>query len=204
MKEDERETVSETANIDVKLPKPVFNSEGNMVFSKFDFLSETSSVTDKNRSFKDKSNSKKLLEKFEKSQNFIKKLEESGDTEKAHKVKEETTWKNMFRKAEGLKVKDDPVLVKKSLTKKRSQKKQSEKKWKERIRTVEKKKVEKQKKRTEHINKRLQERKKNRLKKVSKKGRFISNLWKKNKGDVVSVLWRKPGFWTGMFLILFF
>lgn len=164
----------ERAVSDKKLPKPVFNGNGNLVFSKFDFLGETSTVTDKELLAKeDTRNKKQILEKFEKKKNFIKKLEETGEVEKASQIKEETTWKNVFRKAEGLKVKDDPVLLKKSLTKKDNKKKASQKKWKERVKTVEKQKVEKQKKRTENISKRIQEKKKKKLKKAAKKGRHI-------------------------------
>lgn len=148
-----------------------------MVFSKFDFLGETSTVADKETLRKTDTRSKKqLLEKFAKKKNLIRRLEESGDVGKANKIKEESAWQNAFRKVEGEKVKDDPHLLKKSLAKKESKKKASQKKWKDRVRAAEKQKVERQKKRAENISKRIQEKKKTKLKKATKKGRHIPNL----------------------------
>ncbi|XKL67523.1 hypothetical protein PGB90_003014 [Kerria lacca] len=162
---------------DVKLSKPIFNAEGNLVFSKFDFLGETTTVTDKKILTNDaRSNKKHILEKLQKNQNLIKKLEETGNTEKAERIKEEIAWKNMFIKTEGLKIKDDCQLLKKSLAKKQAKKKSSEKKWKQRVKTIEKQKLEKQKKRTENVNKRLQEKKKKKFKKAIKKGRYVPNI----------------------------
>ncbi|XP_065223278.1 surfeit locus protein 6 homolog [Planococcus citri] len=160
---------------DLKPPKPVFNSEGNVVFSKFDFLGATSNANESEALSKQSSNKKLILEKLEKEQGYIKKLEEMGETEKAAEIKEERVWKNVFNKAEGIKVKDDPLLLKKSLAKKKAQKKASEKKWKERISNVEKQKEERQKKRSDNLTKRRQEMKKKKVKKAMKKGRFISN-----------------------------
>lgn len=159
----------------VKVAKPVFNSEGNLVFSKFDFLGETSTINDKKTLTKDVGSKKSVLSKLEKNQQLIKRLEKRGDGEKATRVKEDIAWKNMLRKAEGVKVKDDPALLKKSLAKKQSQKKRSKEKWDERIKTVEKQKSDKQKKRTENIQKRAQEKKKKKFKKATKKGRYIPN-----------------------------
>lgn len=169
---------SETENkkTDIKPPKPIFNSEGNLVFSKFDFLGETSTITGKEPAKKETSNKKQILEKLEKQKTLIQKLEEKGDTEKAAQIKEETAWNNVLKKAEGVKIKDDPLLLKKSIAKKKAQKKVSEKKWKERIQHVEKQKDDKQKKRTENLMKRKQETKKKKMKKAIKKGRFVPKV----------------------------
>lgn len=169
-----KHSLANDAKIDVKLPKPVFNSEGNLVFSKFDFLGETSSVTDKRNTFdKETGNKKQLLEKLEKKQSYLKRLEEKGEKEKAGRIKEETAWNNMLKKAEGLKVKDDPTLLKKTLAKKVSKKKSSEKKWKERTEQLEKQKESRQKKRRENIIKHNKEKKERKIKKAGKKGRYI-------------------------------
>ena len=89
------------------------------MFSKFDFVGETSTVVDKETLGKtDTRGKKQLLEKFAKKKNLIRRLEESGDVGKANKIKEESAWQNAFRKVEGERVKDDPHLLKKSLAKK--------------------------------------------------------------------------------------
>lgn len=162
---------SETKPIAEEPPKPVYT-----VFSKLDFLGETTTIADKAIMKKETTNKKQLLEKLEKNKTFVKRLEESGNIEKANKIKEEAMWSNVLKKAEGIKVKDDPALLKKSLMKKQAKKKVSEKKWKTRIKGVEKQKLERQKKRKENIDKRLQERKKKKFKKAIKKGRYIPNL----------------------------
>jgi hypothetical protein len=170
-----RETNNEANLEGVKPPKPVFNSDGNLVFSKFDFLDETFASSDEKLT-KETSNKKRILEKLLKSQNYIKKIEEFGDSEKANQMRHESKWLNALRRSEGVKVKDDPQLLKKSLAKKQAKKKVSEKKWKERLETIENKKKEKQKKRRENIDKKIQEKKKKRIKKAVKKGRHIPQL----------------------------
>lgn len=170
------ESVTENIKTDIKPPKPIFNSEGNLVFSKFDFLGETSTINKDQALMKETGTKKQILEKLEKKKNFLKKLEQKGDIEKASKIKEETAWDNALKKAEGLKVKDDPLLLKKALAKKKAKKKVSEKKWKERVKNVEKQKEDKQKKRTENLMKRKEEMKKKKMKKSIKKGRYVPNV----------------------------
>ena len=163
-------------NNDVKPPKPIFNSEGNVVFSKFDFLGATSQSNNDGTPSKQYRSKKLILDKIEKERSCVKKLEEMGEFDKAIKIKEEKFWNNALKKSEGVKVKDDPLLLKKSLAKKNAKKRTSEKKWKERITSVEKQKEERQKKRTENLVKRKQELKKKKIKKANKKGRVIPNV----------------------------
>lgn len=148
--------------------KPVFNKEDKIVFSKFDF----SDIGTK-KVKKQEKDPKKLLEKLEKQKEKIEKLKESGDIEKAVEIKEKTAWKNALAKAEGIKVKDDPTLLKKTLKKQEQKQRSSKKKWESRIAKVEKAKEEKQKKRTENIQKRKKDKKMNKLKKAAKKGKII-------------------------------
>lgn len=175
--EEETNLKTETANKshDVKPPKPIFNSEGNVVFSKFDFLGATSNSNNDEAFSKQNRNKKLILENLEKERSYIKKLEESGEIEKASEVKEGKVWNNVLKKAEGVKIKDDTLLLKKSLAKKKAKKRCSENKWKERIANVEKQKEERQKKRSENLMKRKREMKKKKIKKAAKKGRVIPN-----------------------------
>ncbi|XP_034952003.1 surfeit locus protein 6 homolog [Chelonus insularis] len=150
--------------------KPVFNSEGHMVFSKFDF-SEIG-TKHKPKKYKNKKPTK-ILEQLNQKKRKFKELEESGDNEHVKTLKEKESWTNVIAKANGVKVKDDPELLKRTIKLDEQKKKKSSKKWEARIAATEKAKEERQKKRQENIMKRKKEKKLNKLKKASKKGRII-------------------------------
>lgn len=153
---------------EVKPSKPVFNSEGKMVFSKFDF-----SGLGKSKNKKKEKDPKIILQNLQKQKEKLEQLEAVGDKDKAAKIKEKSAWKNAIAKAQGEKVKDDPELLKKSVKKLDQKKKQSKKKWDQRLETVQKQKDERQKKRTENIEKRKKDKKNTKLKKAVKKGKII-------------------------------
>ncbi|XP_065157082.1 LOW QUALITY PROTEIN: surfeit locus protein 6 homolog [Atheta coriaria] len=156
-------------NVEVKAStKPIFNSEGKMVFSKFDFSGLGKTKNDKNEK-----DPKKILENLHKQKEKLQKLEAEGEVEKAKMIKDKTAWKNAIAKAEGEKIKDDEVLLKKSLKKNEQMKKASKKKWDKRIEGVKHAKDERQKKRQENIDKRKKTKKTNKLKKAAKKGKII-------------------------------
>ncbi|XP_029037192.1 surfeit locus protein 6 homolog [Osmia bicornis bicornis] len=148
-------------------PKPIFNSEGKMVFSKFDF-SEIG--TKKKPPRKD---TKKILLELKQKKEKLKEMEQSGEIEKAQELKEKDAWKSALAKASGEKVKDDSDLLKRTIKRKDQQKKQSTKKWESRLENVQKGIQERQEKRQENIMKRKKEKKLNKLKKASKKGRAM-------------------------------
>lgn len=154
--------------VKVPKPKPVFNSQGHMVFSKFDF----SQVGTKRKS-KTEKDPKKILKQMEHKKQKVQELVESGDKEKAEEIKQKEAWKSVLAKASGEKVRDDPELLKKSIKRVEQQKKQGSKKWESRIEGVQKTIQEKQQKRQENIMKRKKEKKTNKLKKAAKKGRII-------------------------------
>ncbi|CAH0559436.1 unnamed protein product [Brassicogethes aeneus] len=157
-----------TEDEDPKPTKPVFNSEDKLVFSKFDF-----SDIGKKKVKKVEKDPKKLLENLKKEKEKISQLKLSGDVEKAIEIKEKTSWKNALAKAEGIKVKDDPTLLKKTLKKQEQKQRSSKKKWENRIAGVEKAKQEKQKKRTENIQKKKKDKKTHKLKTAAKRGKII-------------------------------
>jgi len=148
--------------------KPVFNSENKLVFSKIDFAN-----LGKKKHKKQEKDPKKILQKLNEEKNRIGELKESGEIHKAVEIKEKTAWKNALAKAEGQKVKDDPILLKKSVKKKEQKVRSSKKKWEARISGVQKAKDEKQKKRTENLAKRKKEKKVKKLKSASKRGKII-------------------------------
>ncbi|KAK9881172.1 hypothetical protein WA026_014520 [Henosepilachna vigintioctopunctata] len=151
-----------------KPPKPIFNSEGKMVFSKFDF----SNIGNKNNR-KHLTDPKKLLSNLEKQNEKITSLKESGEIDRAVQLKEKNAWKNALAKASGEKVRDDPALLKKTIKRKEQHHKSSKKKWEARQNTVIKNKEEKQNKRQENIDKRKKSKKLTKLKKAAKKGKII-------------------------------
>ncbi|KAG7201986.1 hypothetical protein KM043_004678 [Ampulex compressa] len=136
-------------------PKPVFNSDGKMVFSKFDF----SEIGTKKKPPKNENDPRKILQNLEERKQTIKKMEESGNKEKAMEIAEKDAWKNVLAKASGEKVKDDPELLKRSIKKQDQKKKHSAKKWESRIDGVQKSIQERQEKRRENIMKRAKDKK---------------------------------------------
>lgn len=153
----------------VNVAKPVFNNDGKLVFSKFDFAN----LGNKEKTKKTEKDPKKLLENLKKQDEKVKLLEKTDGTEKAHQVMDKLAWKNILKKAEGEKVKDDPVLLKKSIKKMEQKKKQSKKKWDERKSNVEQKLQERQKKRQENISKKKKEKKAKIVKASAKRGRVV-------------------------------
>lgn len=153
----------------VPKPKPVFNSEGKMVFSKFDF----SEIGVKKKLPKNQNDPKKMLQQLQQKKEKLKHLENSGDKEKAEDIKEKDAWKSALAKASGEKVKDNPELLKRTIKRKEQKKKHSANKWNSRIENVQKSIQERQTKRQENIMKRKKEKKLNKLKKAGKKGRVI-------------------------------
>ncbi|KAL7300814.1 hypothetical protein TKK_0006379 [Trichogramma kaykai] len=150
-------------------PKPIFNAQGNMVFSKFDFQ-EFGSEKKSNKGEKDP---KKILKKIEETKNKVKELEKAGEIGKAQEIKEKMAWQSALAKASGEKVKDDPELLKKTIKRKEHQKKSSAKKWEARKEAVERGIQQRQDTRKENIMKRKKDVKMGKMKKAAKRGRVI-------------------------------
>lgn len=82
-------------------PKPIFNSEGRMVFSKFDFGELTVPTTTMKKTTLDP---KAALIKIKKVKEKVKHLEASGDSETAKAIVEKKAWEGALQRAEGVKV----------------------------------------------------------------------------------------------------
>lgn len=148
--------------------KPIFNNDGKLVFSKFDFAEDN-----RGKGPKSEKDPKKLLENLKLQKQKITQLEETEDSEKVKEIKEKMAWKTILQKAEGQKVKDDPILLKKSIKKIDQKKKQSKKQWEDRIKNVEQKREDRQKKRKENINIKKKEKKSKIVKAAVKRGRVV-------------------------------
>ncbi|VEN57760.1 unnamed protein product [Callosobruchus maculatus] len=162
------EKQSETETDSTKPDKPIYNKDEKIVFSKFDF-----SEIGKKKKVKLEKDPKKILKNLEKQKEKINRLKESGEIEKAIEIKEKAAWKNALAKAEGQKIKDDPLLLQKSVKRKEQKQRSSKKKWEQRIQGVEKAKQERQQKRKDNIQKRKKDKKTNKLKKAAKRGKII-------------------------------
>lgn len=154
--------------------KPVVNSDGQVVFSKFDFGKETGTKKKKrNKASTDLPGGKDLKSLLLKAESKKQKIEElkEKDPEEAIKVIKTDAWEKALAKASGTKLKDDPELLKKSIKKNQSIKKQSAKKWKEREDNV----TDKIKRRQDKRDKNIQSRKENkRDKKINKRKKKLS------------------------------
>jgi len=152
----------------------VVNDKGNVVFSKFDFAEEPL-----RRKRKTKSNDlQALLSKAEKTKANLEKLEEESK-EKADILKSKLKWDTALKHAEGVKVKDDPKLLLKTMKKKKKMKETSKRKWEERVAAQKKQQDEKQRLRKQHLAERKE-------KKGSKGGKNRKHIKKAKK--------HKPGF----------
>ena len=156
------------ASAPVKKPA-VVREDGKMVFSKFDFTvtSEPSDKVDKNK----KVNYKKLLAKAKAKEQSLKALKEK-DAKRSEELEEKLNWSRAVSKARGDKIKDDPILLKKTIKKKQQQKRSSQKKWKAR-KGQEQQRIElKQETRQRHIMERIDAKKAKKMgKKVKSKGK---------------------------------
>jgi len=153
------------------VPK-IYNKDGNIVYSKFDLVSTAANpLADKRNSKKNKLQN--LLVKSQKEEKRLSELEVKNPA-KAQDIKEKKKWKKAIDLSEGLKVKDNSKLIKKSLMKKRKDKQKSGKKWTERNEAVEKSMAAHQQKREKHISERKQKKKDMKLKHLRKKGRIVT------------------------------
>lgn len=150
----------------------VMNDRGEIVFSKFDFAEESA----KRKKKSNKGDVKALLKKAEKRKENLEKLEDENK-EKADELKSKMKWDKALKQAEGVKVKDDPKLLMKTLKKKKKVKDASKRKWEERVNTQKKLQDEKQKLRKQH----LQERKEKKGTKGIKKNKQGKNGGRKHK-----------------------
>lgn len=153
--------------------KPIYNNEGKMVFSKFDFSESGFKSEVVGKKEKEEKSPHKILKKLEKQNEKLKTLETEGEIEKVTEIREKIAWKRALNRSEGVKVKDNPELLKKTIKREIKQKQKSKKKWDTRIEGMKNRQDEKQRKRTENIQARKKQVKINKMKKAAKKGRII-------------------------------
>ncbi|KRZ22290.1 Surfeit locus protein 6, partial [Trichinella pseudospiralis] len=157
------------------------NGKAEVSYNKFEFAKVTGfKVKQKKKKKKKKGDAEfaaekytgrdyaRLLEKVERRQQKLQMLEKS-DPKKAETIKQQFTWDSAVKRAEGLKIKDDPKMLKKGLKMKEKRKASNKKKWQERKEAVERVNKKKQAIRKANIQKRVQQKKEKRLAKARKR-----------------------------------
>lgn len=99
---------------------------------------------------------------------------QESDPSKAAEVEEKSAWLDAIDKSKGIKKKNDPDLLRKTIEKREKLKERSRKKWAARQDTVKKQQDERQAKRKANLQARREQKVSNKLKKLSKKGRVLN------------------------------
>ncbi|XP_077592967.1 surfeit locus protein 6 [Stigmatopora nigra] len=117
-------------------------------------------------------NYKQLLSRLEARKDKLNKLRET-DEAKAKQVEERMKWTNVLYKAEGLRIKDDEVMLRSALAKKERKRNQRKKQWGERSQMVVEKMQKRQDKRRKNLLSRKKAKMENKKRKIRKKGRVL-------------------------------
>ncbi|GMI72080.1 hypothetical protein like AT5G05210 [Hibiscus trionum] len=112
---------------------------------------------------------KRKLSKFKELENAMKLEEAKKDPKKGEVIAKKHSWKAAMDRAAGVKVHDDPKLLKQSIQKEKKRHQKNAEKWSERVETTEKLKAEKQQKRSENIADKIHQKKMRRIAKREKK-----------------------------------
>ncbi|XP_067908040.1 surfeit locus protein 6 [Heterodontus francisci] len=125
-------------------------------------------------------NYKQLLSRLEAQKKKIEELK-SKDENKAKEVETKMKWTNVLYKAEGLKIKDNEVMLKASLKRKEKLKSQRQKNWEKRTEHLIEKMQQRQNKRQQNIKEKKQAKIERKKDKARKKGRILPEDLKKAK-----------------------
>lgn len=147
----------------------VYNKEGKLFFSKVQIDGE------KKKKSAD-TNPQLNLQKLKAQKKKIKELVETGDKLKAKEEKSKMLWKTAFEKTEGIKVKDNADILKKTIKKRKVEKKKSKQQWGQRKDKVEEKQAAASKKREDNLSKRITDKQKTKMKSAVKRGRMIKGI----------------------------
>lgn len=123
-------------------------------------------------------NYKQLLSRLEARKNKLEELKEK-DEKKAQVLETKMKWTNVLYKAEGIKIKDNEVLLKASLKRKEKHKLQRKKQWEKRTEHTESKMQKRQDKRQRNIQKRNKAKVEKKKERARKKGRVLPEDLKK-------------------------
>lgn len=114
----------------------------------------------------------KLLKRISKHDATLKRLAESNP-KRAERVAERRLLTTAIDRAAGLKIRDNPDLIRKSMKAKDGRKRRSKQEWQTRKEDVTQRKDERQRKRRENIDKRKDAKQKHKVDRARKRGRFV-------------------------------
>ncbi|PON78520.1 Surfeit locus [Parasponia andersonii] len=154
------EKVAKAGNSEKKVEKDVEEASKALTFSHVKLGNEDGHG---------KKNKKRKLSKLQELLR-AKKLEEAkNDPEKGDVISKKHSWSAATSRAAGVKIHDDPKLLKQSLHKEKKRHQKNAEKWKDRVETTEKLKAERQQKRSQNIEQKKQDKKTRRIAKREKK-----------------------------------
>lgn len=150
IKKAQKETFGQKIDLKKQAQAAAILDGGRQIFSKFDFGLEKGkkAVTPKNP--------KQALQKVESRLAKIQKLT-TEDKSKAEQLQKSEAWAKAIQKAQGLVIKDDPKLLKKSIHRLEKAKEKRTEKWNERKQETKDLQFNKQKKRQENLDKRKEQ-----------------------------------------------
>lgn len=154
--------------------KRVFKKDDKMVFSKFDFNEINGKKQRKHADVPTGKNYKVLLKQAKKKKENMSEVE-VRNKEEAQEMTTKEMWKSALLKAEGVKLKDNPELLKKAMKRREQKKKSSQRKWEEREKTKSKQMKDRQDKRAKNIAKKKEDRAGKKIQKAKKRGRITVN-----------------------------
>ena len=97
------------------------------------------------------------------------------DKDQAEEMTTKERWKSALLKAEGVKLKDDPKLLKKAMKRREQKKQSSQRKWEEREKMLAKQMKDRQDKRSKNIARKKEGRASKKIQKAKKCGRVAVN-----------------------------
>ena len=167
-------SVGDTSVKSETVPKKVFNKDDKMVFSNFEFNEVNRKKRSTSTDVPTGKNYKVLLKRAKKKKANVSEVEVK-DKEQAREMTTKEVWKSALLKAKGVKLKDDPELLKKAMKRREQKKKSSQQKWEERKKMLEKQVNDRQDKRTKNIAKKKEGRANKKVQKAKKRGRVAVN-----------------------------
>ncbi|KAF8397929.1 hypothetical protein HHK36_016855 [Tetracentron sinense] len=152
------ETKSEASNSSAKIEKDVTEASKELAFGHVKIVNED-----------ELGKKKRKLSKFQTLEKARKLEEAKKDPEKGEIISKKHSWQAATSRAAGIKVHDDPKLLKESIKKDKKKHQKNAEKWKDRIETWQKIKAEKQHTRSGNIAERIHDKKMRRIAKREKK-----------------------------------
>lgn len=172
-KKQETLAITQTAVKVEERPRPVKSDDDEVLYNKIDVEDEEATKIFRKEKPRAEKDPVKALNKIEELHKKINHLKVSGQAEKAEAIRNRESWKKAILKADGVKVKDDVKLLKKTIRRKEKKKSKSKEDWEKRKEIQNKKISDAQKKRKENIRKKKKEKNEKKIKKSIKKGRVV-------------------------------